>query len=884
MNIRQLRGWLARFFGVFHRKRREREFAEELEGHLALHIEDNLRAGMSPEEARRRALLKLGGVTLTQELYREQKELPMLETLLQDLRFGLRMLRKNPGFSLAAILTLALGIGATAGLFSLFNAVLFRALPYPDSDRLVRVFKTLPQSQAWPHPVAGYFDQKAQNTVFEHMAAFNQAGFDLAEPGQPPEPVRGMVVSADFFPVLGVQPLLGRVFTAEEDQPGRNQVVVLSHSFWRDRFTSDPKIVGRTLRLDAESVTVLGVMPAGFDHPPLWGKVDAWRPIAFTNEQRQERKVNTVRSLARLKPGVSLMQAQSEMSALAARLAQEYSDHDAGVRIVPLKESATGAVGRNIALFALGLSGFVLLIACVNLANLQLARTAERAREYVIRAALGAQRSRLLRQSLTESLLLALMGGTLGLLLAVWLSGSLGRRLVMGDQVGITIPLDSTVMVFAMLMTLVTGVAFGAAPAWIGSRANVGEALKQNNRGTTAGRSHHRLRHGLIVVEVALALVLLTGAGVFISGLYRFTHSDPGWRVEGLLTGVVNLPDKKYDTKDSRNAYYERLQARLATLPGIEHAAISWQLPLWGFPIGGGFAVEGQAVPPHGAEPTLSVNRVSPGYFDTLGMRLIEGRDFLPTDTAISDNIVIINEAMARRFWPGESAVGKRFGHLDPKIPRQEIVGVVSNARFAANLLSEPETRYQVYEPLRRKPEGQAVIALRSPVPPETLVNVVRRAVAEIDPDQPVRNLQPTHETIERSLVGFSLISTILLGFALLGLLLAAVGIYGVMAGFIVQRTGEIGIRVALGAQMRDILWLVLGKGLRLTLLGAGIGLVGAIIIARLLAAAVPALSARDPWAIALVAALLIVVALVACWLPARRAAKTDPMTVLRLE
>jgi putative ABC transport system permease protein len=466
-------------------------------------------------------------------------------------------------------------------------------------------------------------------------------------------------------------------------------------------------------------------------------------------------------------------------------------------------------------------------------------------------------------------------------------SGLLGRRLVIGSQVGITVPLDSAVIIFTVLITLLTGVAFGTAPAWIGSRADVNEALKQGSHGTTIDRSQHRLRHGLIVAEVALALVLLTGAGMFISGLHRFTHSDPGWSVKGLLTGFVNLPDKKYGTNESRHAYYERLQARLAALPGIERAAISWILPLWGFPIGGGFVVEGQPAPPRGEEPVLSVNRVSPGYFDTLGMRLIEGRDFTSADTTNASSIVIINETMARRFWPGESAVGKRFSHLDPKIPRQEIVGIVNDVRFAANLLSGPETRYQVYEPLRReRPDqsDQAAIALRGTVPPEALVKAVRRAVAEIDPNQPVRGLQPTEQAVERGLAHVSLIGSILAGFALLGLSLAAVGVYGVMSGFVVQRTSEIGVRVALGAQMRDVIWLVLGKGLRLALLGLGIGLVGAVAIARLLAATVPQLPAHNPWAVLAVAALQLIVVALACYLPARRAARMDPMVALRYD
>jgi putative ABC transport system permease protein len=849
-------------------------------------IDLKINEGLSPAEARRAALIELGGEEQVKDNVREVRVGYQIDTLWQDLRYGARSLRRTPGFTAVAVLTLALGIGATTALFSLFNALLFRALPYRDSDRLVRVYKTIPQSNVWQHPVANHLDHKAQNTVFEHMAAFSRSGFDLAEPGQPPEPASGMAVSADFFPALGVQPILGRVFTAEEDQPGRNRVVVISHSFWRSRFAGDPNIVGRYMRLaDGSVITVLGVMPAGFDHAPLWwGKVDAWQPIAFTYEQRQERKVNTVHVLARLKPGVSLSQAQTEMSAIAARLAREHAESNTGVRVIPLKGSTTGEAGSNIAYFALGLAGFVLLIACVNLANLQMSRAAGRAREYVIRAALGARRSRLMCQSLTESLLLAVFGGAFGLILAAWASRLIGSRLIIGGQVGIDVPLDSTVMIFSMLITMLAGVAFGTSPAWIVSRVDVNEALKQGSRGTTAHRSHHRLRHGLIVAEVALALVLLTGAGLFISGLYRFTHIDSGWRVEGLLTGYIGLPEKKYSTDDSRRAFYERLQARLATLPGVERAAISMTLPLGGLPIRGGFVVEGRPAPPQGEEPVLSINRVSPGYFDALGMRLIEGRDFTTADATNTSSTVIINEAMARRSWPGESAIGKRFRHLVPEIPWQEVVGVVRDVRFPANLLSEPETQYQVYEPLGRVTDGDVALALRGAAPPEALVNAVRRAVAEIDPDQPVSNLQTAQQAVERSLSVFSVIGSILICFALLGLLLAAVGIYGVMSGFVVQRTSEIGVRVALGAQMRDVLWLVLSKGLRLALLGSGIGLIGAVAIARLLAAIIPRLPAHNLWTVLLVAALQLAVVALACYLPARRAARMDPLAALRYD
>jgi putative ABC transport system permease protein len=871
---------------LLHKSRTEQDLTEEIRAHLEMLIDLKVNEGLDPAEARRAALIELGGEEQVKDNVREVRIGYYLDTLWQDLRYGARSLRRNPGFTAVALLTLTLGIGATTALFSLFNALLFRALPYNDSDRLVRIYKTIPQSKVWPHPVAHHLDHKAQNTVFDRMAAFSRSGFDLAEPGQPPETVRSMLVSADFFPTLGVPPILGRVFTAEEDQPGRDQVVVISHGFWRTRFAGDPNIVGRTLRLAGGSViTVLGVMPAGFDHAPLWwGKVDAWQPIAFTSEQRQERKANWINALARLKPGVSLAQAQAEMSAIAARLAREHTENNTGVRVIPLKGSTTGDAGSAIARFTTALAGFVLLIACVNLANLQMARAAGRAREYVIRAALGARRSRLMRQSMTESLLLAMIGGALGLILAICASRLIGSRIIIGDQVGINVPLDSSIMLFSALITLLAGVAFGTFPAWMGSRVDVNEALKQGSRGTTANRSQHRLRHGLIVAEVALALVLLTGAGLFISGLYRFTHIDSGWRVEGLLTGYVGLPEKKYATDDSRRAYYERLQARLATLPGAERAAIFTTLPVWGFAIRGDFVVEGRPEPPRGEAPVLSINRVSPGYFDTLGMRLIEGRDFTTADATNTSSTVIINETMARRFWPGESAVGKRFRFLDTEISWQEVAGVVSEVSFPGNLMMEPWTRYQMYEPLGREPSGYVAIALRGAAPPEAFVNAVRRAVAEIDPDQPVSNLLTAQQVVEQNLSSFSLLSSTLVCFALLGLLLAAVGIYGVMSSFVVQRTSEIGIRIALGAQIRDVLWLVLDKGLRLALLGSGIGLIGAVAIARLLSASVPRFPAHNLWAVLLIAALQLVVVVLACYLPARRAARMDPLVALRYD
>src|SRR2546426_354343 len=805
---------------------------------------------------------------------------------MNDLRYAGRMLLKSPGFTAVAVLTLALGIGANTAMFSVLNVLLLRALPYPNSDRLVRVFRTSPQSQTWPHSVANFFDHREQNSVFERMAAFTLGGSNLAERGAPAERLRGIIATADFFPTLGVAPALGRTFTAEEDQPGGNNVVVLSQSFWMRRFASDTNIIGRTLRLDGESVTVIGVMPASFEHPLLWGILDACRPAAFTPEQRQNRGNNWLNALARLKPGVPLGQAQAEMSAIARRLAQAYPDNNAqdNVRLVPLRKSELGDTDHHLTWLTMGLAGFVLLIACANLANLQLVRTASRARELAVRAALGAGRLRLMRQLLTESLVVSLLGGALGLVLASGGDAFIGRRMLIANEPGLNLAPDATVLIFALLSSVLTGIVFGTVPAWIASRSDVNNGLKESSRGTTSSRSQHRLRHALIIGEVALALVLLTGASLFVRGLQRFTHRDPGWRVDGLLTGWLSLPGTKYERSDQQLAFFQRLEEHLAALPGFERAAISSSLPIWAFDSSHTIAVEGQPAPPPGQEPLVYAEAVSPGYFETLGIQLRQGRVFASTDTTNRDAVIVINETMAGHFWPNENPLGKRIRSRDPGEPQwQEIVGVVGDVRFPANL-GAPDTRLQVYYPFAQEPRQFAAIELRPTRKAESVARAVRRAVSEIDPDQPVNELDGARKIVDRNLANFGLVGTLLGGFAVLGLVLAAVGTYGVISSFVAQRTGEMSIRMAPGAQKRDVLWLVLGGGLRLLLAGSLLGVGGALATARLLAAAMPELPARDPKAIAAITIVLLAVAVAACWLPARRAAKVNPMEALRQE
>jgi predicted permease len=806
-----------------------------------------------------------------------------METLWQDLRYGLRMLIKKPGFTAVAVFTLALGIGANTAMFSVLNTYLFRALPYPDSDRLVRVFRTSPHSQSWPHSPGNFFDHREKNSVFEYMAAFSSIRPNLAAPGEPAERLQGIAATSDFFQALGVQPALGRVFTPEEHETGADGVAVLSDRFWMSRFSGDPNIVGRTILLDGQSVTIVGVMPPGFEHPLLWGTVDLWRPLAFNAEGRSNRGSNWLRSLGRLKPGVSLKQAEEAMVVLAANLAEQHSENTGeSLRLEPLQRSMSDPVGRKVMWFTFGLASFVLLIACANLANLQLVRTAARAREYSIRSALGAGRGRLLRQSLTESLAVSLIGGALSLLLALASVEFISRRLF-GELPGAKVTLDFSAFGFALLCSVLTGLLFGTIPAWLASRTDVNQALRQNARGSTTGRSHNRLRHALIIGEVAFALVLLTGAGLFLRGLQRFTHLDPGWRADGLLMAQVGLQGPNYVNAPQRAAFHQRLEERLRALPGVQQVALSGSQPVWGFNSSGSFRVEGQPEPEPGKWPEIFFEPITPQYFETLRVRLLEGRAFTSADTADRPAVVIINEATARRFWPNESAVGKRIGRPGQDPRWQEVIGVVNDIDFPGSL-GEPYTRFQAFRPMAQSPSGGITIALRTSAPPEQLANSLRAAAAELDPTQPVHQIRTARSLVEQGLGNISLLGTLLGAFAALGLALAAIGIYGVTSYSVAQRTGEIGIRMALGAQRKDVLWLVLGKGAQVVLSGTLLGIGGAYAVSRLLIAAIPELPTRDPAALVAITVVLVAVALAACYLPARRATKVDPMVALRYE
>jgi len=666
-------------------------------------------------------------------------------------------------------------------MFSVLNTFLFSSLPYPQSERLVRVFRTFPHSESWPHSIANFFDQREKNTVLERMAAYNYVLRNLTEPGQTAERLRGLAGTAHFFPLLRGVPALGRIFKTEEFESGADKVIILSDGFWTRRFGSDPNIVGRKVQLDGKTVEIVGVMPPGFDHPILWGPVDIWQPLSFTADERQDRKTNFLSSFGRLKRGVSIEQAEQSLATLAANIGKENSTNEGeSLRLEPLQRSMSDEIGRKVMWFAFGLAGFVLLIACANLANLQLVRTAARSRELAVRAALGAGRFRLLRQSLTESIVVALFGGLLSLVLALWAVSFISKHLF-SNLPGASVQLDYKVFAFALLCSLITGLLFGTVPAWLASRADVNQGLRDNSYRTTASRSQHRLRHLLIVGEVAFAIVLLAAAGLFLRGLQRFMNSDPGWRVDGLLTAQMSLRGEQYSSDQKRAAFLAELENRLRALPGVQQVAIGASQPVFGFSSSSAFVVEGQPEPPPDEYPEMFFEPVNTGYFETLGVRLQQGRAFTAADVADRPKVLVINETTARRFWPNENPIGKRISNPGEKKDWHEIVGVVNDIDFPGDL-GEPYTRFQAFVPLAQYPPGHLAIALRTSVSPEAVAGSMPAAVASVDPMLSVYRIRTARTAVNQGLGSISLLGNLLVAFAAIGLVLAAIGIYGVVS------------------------------------------------------------------------------------------------------
>ena len=878
---------------------REHEIIEELSQHLDDQYEQSLRSS-THEEAYRAVLLSLDeSGLLAAELQRVERRAPqvtlamgaerkgnMIGDIGQDLRYGLRMLARSPSFTFVAVLALALGIGANSAIFSVVNTVLLRPLPYKSPDAIMTVWEEtthLGFPFNTPSP-ANFIDWRDQNTVFEGMSAMAQKHFNLTGMGEP-ERFDGRRVSANLFDLLGVEPVLGRTFRPEEDQPG-SRVVILSHGVWQRRFGADPGVIGRAITLNGESFTVVGVMPRSVTLPSMDGWTDQlWVPIAFTSEEATQRGNHYLEVIARIKPGTSQKQAQAEMDTIGARLAQQYPEHNTriGITVKSLHEQIVGDI-RPALLVLLGAVGFVLLIACANVANLLLARAAVRQKEIALRLALGASRARLTRQFLTESVLLAAFGGAGGLLLSY--TGLTVLRTLIPENVsqGQAIAIDAKVLIFTAVVSLVTGLIFGLAPATQASNFNLNETLKEGGRDSGGGSRGNRIRSLLVVSEVAVSFLLLVGAGLLISSFVHLRKLDPGYRVDHLLTLKVVLPESKYPDKERRAPFYRELIRRVQTLPGVESAAVASNLPLTysgdSMPIG----VEGRPDPPPDQMADVILRTVSPGYFSTMGIPLVEGRDFTENDKPESVRVVVISEKTARRYWPNESPIGKRLkpGSTTSESPWLEVIGVVKDVR-QNEFIAEPKMQmYMAHEQVGSFAPNS--IVLRTAVDPLSLGTAVRKVVWEIDKDQPVSDIRSMEEIVSGA-VARQRFSTMLLGiFAALALVLAAVGIYGVMSYSVAQRTREIGIRMALGAQRSDVLRMTVEQGLKLVLAGVVIGLGAALVLTRVMASLLFGITATDPTTFICITAVLFAVALLASYVPALRATRVDPMVALRYQ
>jgi putative ABC transport system permease protein len=880
-----LRIFTRRLRGVFFKRRLERDLEDEIRAHLEMQIEENVRQGMSSEEARQAARRKFGGVDQVKETYRDRSGLPLVESTLQDLRYAARTLTKNPGFSLITIMTLALGIGANTAIFSVVNAVLLRPLNYKDSDRLVLLNHYYKKSIGISGVSAiGYSYYRDNSKSFESIAALTGWSVNLTGIGDP-ERLRGYTVTHTFFPTLGFEAARGRVFTPDEDQPGRDRVVVLSDNLWQRRFAADPNIVGKTITLSGELYTVVGVMPPGFQFLRELGQAgDIYSPIAITPQMLARGWFHEpLATIARLKQNVTLQQAQAEMNIIAANVPADIDKSIWGLLLRPLQERVVGEIRRPL-LILMAAVGFVLLIACANVANLLLARAAARQKEMAIRLALGARAWRVIRQLLTESVLLALIGGALGLLLAKWGMRrllSLDERLIpRAYEVGI----DGRVLAFTFGISLLTGLLFGLAPALQSSRTDLHGTLKEGGR--SGGATRGWMRKGLMVFEVTSALVLLIGAGLLIKSFWRVQEVNPGFDSNNLLTLQLDLPDTKYKEPAQIDDFFQRILSEIAALPGVKSTGISSTIPMSSSNQNDStFEIEGRVPMPGELGPWGDLWFAGANYFQTMNIPLIRGRYFDDRDVQDAPFVAIIDETMARKWWPNEDPIGKRIWvyENDPQGNKRwrEIVGIVGHVKREG---LDRESSVQYYLPHRQLPTGDVILTVRTVAEPESMNTAVRGVIQSADKELPVYRLT-TMERMMADSTSQRRFATILLGiFALVALILASVGLFGVMAYTVAQRTHEIGIRMALGAQTLDIHKLIIRQGMNLVLTGVVIGLLAAFGLTRLMKSLLFGISETDTTTFVIIPLLLAVVAMLACYLPARRATKVDPLTTLRLE
>jgi len=806
-----------------------------------------------------------------------------MERLLADARYGLRMLLKRPVFTIVAVITLALGIGANTAIFSVINAVLLAPLPYDKPDELTVIWSrhAPSNSEQQPASLADVDDWRAESESFEQIAATRTLGFNLND-GDEPVQVSGARVSANLFSLLRVQPAVGRDFLEREAQPGGEPVALLSYSLWQQRYGGDASLVGRALKMDGRNYTIVGVLPQGVYYPTPETLV--YVPLIPTKSELI-RGNRFVRVIGRRKAAVPLAEARGEMETIASRLAEPYQDTNAdwSVQLVPLHEQIVGQV-RPALLVLCGAVGCVLLIACANVANLLLARAAARRNEFAIRTALGASRLRLVRQLLTESLLLSMVGGTFGLLLAMW-----GVPLLTGISAS-SIPrvegvrLDGTVLGFTLLVSFVTGIIFGFAPALQSSSKRLTESLKEGRKGATGGVLHQRLRNLLVIAEVAIAVVLLVAAGLMIRSFASISKVSPGLNPQGVVTMAISLSQTGYADIQEQARFYERLLARVRALPGVQAAAGINRLPLYGFNASTNFTIQGKPVQ-SGNEPAADFRVVSPDCFKTLGIPLLAGRDLTERDRKDAPDAVVINQAMAERFFADEDPIGKRLQIYPDPTRWREIVGVIGNVKLKG---LDADINPAIYLPLPQNVYPNAMrggfLAVRTDADTHSLVAAIRNELKTVDSGVPIAQVRTMEEIVSGSLAQRRLSMSLLVVFATLALLLAGVGIYGVMAYSVTERTHEIGLRMALGASSADVLRLVMGNGARLVAAGLAVGLGAALALTRVMASLLFQVSATDPATYASIAALLAGIALLASYLPARRAARVDPMVALRYD
>ena len=805
-----------------------------------------------------------------------------MDTLSQDIRYAIRRLLKSPGFAAVVILTLGLGIGANSAIFSVVNAVVLRSLPYPEPDRLVRLFQVGDDGGLATFTPMNYLDVQAGMRTLESSAAFTGAGFTLTSDGEP-ERLEGAAASASFFEVLGVQPALGRAFQPDENQPGKTNVAVISHGLWTRRFNADRAILGRSILLNAEPHTVIGVMPEGFSYP---ARRDVWTPLEYdTQFTQQSRGAWYLSIIARLKPDATVEQAATEIAAIGRRLEAEFPQTNLNVRMTVqgLHTYMTGDIKPKL-LVLLAAVGLVLLIACANVANLLLARAAAREGEIAVRAALGAGRGRLMRQLLTESVLLALGGGLLGLLLAV-----LGTKLLLSLQpAGIprldVVRVDGVVIAFTAGIALATGVLFGLIPAFQATRGDLVGSLKEGGKGALASRRSGRLREGLVIVEIALAVMLLAGAGLLMRSFARLQSVNPGFRAGESLTFRTALPSAAYRGEAERASFYQRALERVASLPGVTSAGAISALPLGGSSFGFSFTVEGDPPPRPGEEPSMQTRVVTPDFFKAIGVPLLRGRGFTSNDDANAPQVVLLNDAAVERYFANTDPIGRRITlgwGRGPGRPRNggEVVGIVGSVKHFG--LDEPE-QPEIYIPHAQQPMAGMTFVVHTAVEPTTLAEAVRREVRGLDPLLPVTALEPLETVVARSISQPRFYMLVLGIFAAVALLLASIGIFGVVSYAVAQRTREMGIRIALGATRERVLRMVLGSAMRLAVIGVVVGLLAAIALSRTLASLLFDLSPTDPMTYAAVGIGLGLIALMASYLPASRATRVDPVVALR--